>query len=87
VKKMIVAGMKLTVLGMVVVYCFLLLLILSVKISQRFLSAGSVRELAEMEAGDLRRRRRASPKTDDKSLVVVISAAIAAHRARMQKRK
>jgi sodium pump decarboxylase gamma subunit len=84
---MIVAGLKLTLLGMVVVYCFLLLLILSVKILQRFLSAGSVRELAEIEAADLRRRRREMPGTDRGTLIAVISAAIAAHRARMRERK
>ncbi|HDI60607.1 MAG TPA: sodium pump decarboxylase subunit gamma [Desulfobacteraceae bacterium] len=84
---MIVAGLKLTLLGMAVVFSFLLLLILSVKISQRFLSAGSVRELAEMEAADLRRRRRAAPGADDRTLVAVISAAIAAHRARLRGRK
>lgn len=84
---MIAAGLKLTLLGMAVVFSFLLLLILSVKISQRFLSAGSVRELAEMEAADLRRRRRAAPGADDRTLVAVISAAIAAHRARLRGRK
>ena len=84
---MIVAGLKLTLLGMVVVYCFLLLLILSVKISQRFLAAGSVRELAAMEAADLRRRRRAVQRDDEGTLIAVISAAIAAHRARLQGRK
>lgn len=84
---MIVAGLKLTLLGMAVVFCFLLLLILSVKISQRFLSAGSVRELAEMEAADLRRRRRTAQRADDGTLVAVISAAIAAHRARLRGRK
>ena len=84
---MIVAGLKLTVLGMAVVYCFLLLLILSVKISQHFLSAGSVRELAEMEAADLRRRHRAAQRADEGTLIAVISAAIAAHRARLRGRK
>lgn len=84
---MIVAGLKLTLLGMVVVYCFLLLLILSVKISQRFLSEGSVRELAAMEAADLKRRRRGAPGTDEGTLIAVISAAIAAHRARTGARR
>ncbi|MDD3993276.1 MAG: OadG family transporter subunit [Desulfobacterales bacterium] len=83
---MIVAGLKLTLLGMVVVFSFLLLLILSVKISQRFLSEGSVRELAEMEAAEMRRRRRGAPGPDEGTLVAVISAAIAAHRARLRER-
>ena len=78
---MIVAGLKLTLLGMTVVFFFLLLLILFVKISFRFLSQGSARELAEMEAAELNKKR-SFFKTEDAVLVAVISAAIAAHRAR-----
>lgn len=79
---MIVAGLKLTLLGMTVVFFFLLLLILFVKISFRFLSQGSARELAEMEAAELNKKKRSFFKTEDAVLVAVISAAIAAHRAR-----
>jgi sodium pump decarboxylase gamma subunit len=80
---MIVAGLKLTLLGMAVVFCFLLLLILFVKISFWLLSAGSVRELAEMEAAEMKKRRRSSlPAADDRALIAVISAAVAAHRSR-----
>jgi sodium pump decarboxylase gamma subunit len=79
---MIVAGLKLTLLGMTVVFFFLLLLVLSVKISFRFLSAGSARELAEMEAVELNKKKRSFFKTEDNVLVAIISAAIAAHRAR-----
>jgi len=80
---MIVAGLKLTILGMTVVFCFLMLLILSIKISFRFLSAGSARELAEMEAAELNKKRRSLIKTtEDKILVAIISAAVSAHRAR-----
>lgn len=79
---MIVAGIKLTLLGMTVVFFFLLLLVLSVKISFRFLSAGSARELAEMEAAELNKKKRSFFKTEDNVLVAIISAAIAAHRAR-----
>lgn len=79
---MIVAGLKLTLLGMTVVFFFLLLLILFIKISFRFLSAGSARELAEMEAVALNKRRQSLLKTDDQVLVAIISAAIAAHRTR-----
>ncbi len=79
---MIVAGIKLTLLGMTVVFFFLLLLVLSVKISFRFLSAGSARELAEMEAAELNKKKRSFFKTEDNVLVAIISAAIATHRAR-----
>jgi len=79
---MIIAGLKLTLLGMAVVFFFLLLLILFVKISYRFLGSGSVREIAEIEAAELKKRRK-SELAADKKLVAIISAAIAAHRARM----
>ncbi|WP_319404942.1 OadG family transporter subunit [uncultured Desulfosarcina sp.] len=79
---MIVAGIKLTLLGMTVVFFFLLLLILFVKLSFRFLSQGSARELAEMEAAELNKKKRSFLRAEDTVLVAVISAAIAAHRAR-----
>jgi len=80
---MILAGFKLMFLGMAVVYFFLMLLILSMKISYRFLSKVSARELAEAEASELHKKRRSLPKVEeDKVLVAVISAAVAAHRSR-----
>ena len=80
---MIIAGLKLTLLGMAVVFFFLLLLILFVKISFRVLGSGSVREIAEIEAAELKKRKRSDLAADDEKLVAIISAAIAAHRARM----
>jgi Na+-transporting methylmalonyl-CoA/oxaloacetate decarboxylase gamma subunit len=61
---------------------FLLVLVLSVKLSCRFLSAGSARELAEIEAAELNKKKQSFMKTDDLALVAVISAALAAHRSR-----
>jgi sodium pump decarboxylase gamma subunit len=80
---MILAGFKLTLLGMAVVFFFLLLLILFVKISYRFLGSVSVREIAEIEAAELKKRKRSDLAADDEKLVAIISAAIAAHRDRM----
>jgi sodium pump decarboxylase gamma subunit len=82
---MILAGVKLTLLGMTVVFLFLTVLVLSVKLSFRFLSAGSARELAEIEAAALYRKRRSVESKDDAVLVAVISAAIAAHRSRQMR--
>ena len=79
---MITAGLKLTLLGMTVVFFFLLLLILFVKISYWFLSAGSARELALMEAAELDKKKRSNMRTKDDLLVAIISAAISAHRSR-----
>ncbi|MCG6907905.1 MAG: OadG family protein [Desulfobacteraceae bacterium] len=80
---MIIAGLKLALLGMAVVFFFLLLLVFCIKISFRLFSALNARELAEMETAKLRKRRRPPAiKPEDEVLVAVISAAIAAHRAR-----
>lgn len=80
---MIIAGLKLTLLGMTVVFFFLLLLVFCIKISFRLFSALNAREMAEMEAAQLRKRRRPPAiKAENEVLVAVISAAIAAHRAR-----
>ena len=79
---MIIAGVKLTLLGIAVVFFFLLLLVLCVKLSYLLLAAKSARELADIEAAELHRKRRTFTGTDDSVLVAVISAAISAHRAR-----
>ncbi|MEJ2638052.1 MAG: OadG family protein [Desulfosarcinaceae bacterium] len=79
---MILAGIKLTLLGMTVVFLFLTVLVLSVKLSLRFLSAESARELAEIEAAALHRKRRPVEDKDEAVLVAVVSAAIATHRSR-----
>ncbi len=80
---MIVAGLKLTILGMTVVFFFLMLLILAIKISFWFLSEGSARELAEMETAELNRKKRSFVKgKEDGVLVAIISAAVSAHHAR-----
>jgi sodium pump decarboxylase gamma subunit len=79
---MIIAGIKLMFLGMAVVTFFLLLLILVVNISFKLLAAGSAKELAEMEAAELKKRKKIALATEGKVLVAIISAAVAAHRAR-----
>jgi sodium pump decarboxylase gamma subunit len=79
---MIVAGIKLTFLGMGVVILFLLLLILVINISHKFLAAGSAKELTEMEAAELRKRKKTALAAEEKMLVAIISAAVASHRAR-----
>lgn len=80
---MIIAGLKLTLLGMGVVTCFLLLLILVIHLSFKVLAAQSVREFAKLEASEHVRRKEAALAEGDPVLVAIISAAIAAHRARI----
>ena len=79
---MIIAGIKLTFLGMGVVILFLLLLILVINISRKFLAEGRAKDLTEMEAAELRKRKKTALAAEDKMLVAIISAAVAAHRAR-----
>lgn len=82
--QMIIAGLKLAVLGMVAVIAFLLLLILTVNVSFRLLATRSAKELAEIEAAELRKQKRAAPAEEENVLVAVISAAVAAHRRRAE---
>jgi sodium pump decarboxylase gamma subunit len=80
---MIIAGLKLTIMGITVVYFFLILLIIAIKISFKILSARSAGELAEMKVTELNKKK-CSPfsATEDKVLVAVISAAVSAHHAK-----
>ena len=78
---MIVAGLKLTLLGMGSVGIFLIILIMLIKLSYKLLGSFSADELLEMEAGGRRRFKKGTAE-QDKVLTAVITAAIAAHRAR-----
>jgi sodium pump decarboxylase gamma subunit len=79
---MIFAGLKLAVVGMGIVILFLLLLILIVNISFKLLAGSSAKELAEIEAAELRKQRRTVPAEEKNVIVAIISAVIAAHRSR-----
>ncbi|MBC8414654.1 OadG family protein [bacterium] len=79
---MIITGLKLTILGMGVVISFLLLLILIVNISYKLLAGQTARELAAMDAVELKKRKKSHPAEQKNVLVAVITAAIAAHRNR-----
>lgn len=81
---MIIAGIKLTLVGMGVVILFLLLLILVLNLSFRLLAKQSAKELEEIQAEDLRRHKRILPAEKEHILVAVISAALAAHRSRSE---
>ena len=70
---MILAGVKLMVIGMVIVYVFLLVLMLSVMLSARLFKDGHPR--ASSDTG-------ASPKSRRRDVIPVIAAAVAAYRAK-----
>ncbi len=79
---MIIAGLKLTLLGMGTVISFLLLLFLIVTLSCRFLSAWSEKELMTIEISKQEKEKEVPPAQADEILVAVISAAIEAYRSR-----
>ncbi|KJS33198.1 MAG: hypothetical protein VR64_02995 [Desulfatitalea sp. BRH_c12] len=74
---MLIDGLKLALVGMSVVFAFLVLLVLIVHISTRLFKANTEKEAREMATP----QRRMSSMGNGR-LVAVISAAIASHRAR-----
>jgi len=76
---MIFEGVKLTLLGMTVVFSFLILLIAVIKLSAELLKGVTAKEAA---AEPTTRRKSLKSHEDDGKLTVIISAAVAAHRAR-----
>lgn len=79
---MIVAGLKLTLLGMGAVGIFLVVLILLVKLSFKLLGSLSANELIELETSERKKIKKSALAGENKVLTAVIAAAIAAHRAR-----
>jgi sodium pump decarboxylase gamma subunit len=79
---MIIAGVKLALLGMGSVLAFLVLLVFIVMLAGRLLSGWSEKELLSMETSERKRREKPPPDQEDEILAAVISAAVAAHRSR-----
>ena len=81
---MIIEGVKLTLLGMLVVFSFLTILIMTVKLSALLLKNYSANEWTQMKSRSGRTTR--DLLTEDRKLVGIISAALAAHIARYRNR-
>ena len=82
---MIIEGLKLALVGMLVVFSFLILLVILIYISTVMLKPLTEKEKREAM---IKRRKIASVKdsvSGNGKLAAVISAAVAAHRARMQR--
>lgn len=79
---MIVEGVKLTLLGVGVVYLFLTLLVVVIKISSWVLRTYTKREEAAYMAVPVQKNTNRRAEDEQQRIMAVISAAIAAHRAR-----
>ena len=80
--QMIVEGVKLTFLGIGVVYLFLSLLVVVIKLSSRVLRPWTTREEAAYQAVPVKKVGNRRAEDEQQRVLVVINAAIAAHRAR-----
>jgi len=80
---MIVQGLKLTLLGMGVVFSFLALLLIIIHFSAKLLKSYSEKEASPVTSHRLSSAKAGKPPDDNRRLTAIISAAIAAHRARI----
>jgi sodium pump decarboxylase gamma subunit len=80
---MILEGAKLAFIGMSIVFAFLVLLVLLVHLSTHLLRAITEKETLEEALHGGRKAR--GTRLDDSKLIAVVSAAVSAHRARMQR--
>jgi len=80
---MIIQGLKLTLLGMIVVFSFLFLLLIIIHLSAKLLKPYTQKEASAITSHRPSVSWDAKPPGDDHTLIAVISAAIAAHRKRI----
>jgi len=79
---MIVQGLKLTTMGMIVVFSFLVLLLIIIHLSAKLLKSYSEKEASLVISRKPLRAMDRMPSDDNQKLTAIISAAIAAHRER-----
>ena len=79
---MIFQGVKLTLLGMIVVFSFLVLLLILIHLAAKLLKPYTEKEALTVTPRRPPGTREEKSTDDNKRLTAVISAAIAAHRAR-----
>ncbi|WP_299981295.1 OadG family transporter subunit [Desulfobacula sp.] len=80
---MIVEGLKLTMLGMMVVSSFLVLLLIIIHLSAKLLKPYTEKETSLVTSHRPSGTGEGTSPDDNRRLTAVISAAIAAHRARI----
>ena len=79
---MIIQGLKLTLLGMIVVFSFLILLLILIHLSAKLLKSYTEKEALLVTSSRPSLFRGKNLFDDNRKLTAVISAAIAAHRKR-----
>jgi oxaloacetate decarboxylase gamma subunit len=79
---MIIDGLKLSLLGMAVVFSFLGLLVVIVHLSARLLKPFTEKEATSYEFHTRRKAMELQPSEDKRKIMAVISASVSAHRSR-----
>lgn len=82
---MILEGAKLAFIGMAMVFSFLVLLVLLVHASTHLLKRITAQEVMEEALQGAGKAEQKKTRPDDGMLIAVVSAAVSAHRARMQR--
>jgi len=80
---MIIQGLKLTLLGMTVVFSFLLLLLVIIHLFAKLLRPYTLKEASTITSHRPSTTVSAKPPEDNPRLIAIISAAVAAHRKRI----
>ncbi|MBU1342909.1 MAG: OadG family protein [Proteobacteria bacterium] len=80
---MIIQGLKLTLLGMMVVFSFLILLLIIIHLSAKLLKPFTKKEASALTSHKPSRAREKKTTDDNLKLTAIISAAISAHRSRI----
>jgi sodium pump decarboxylase gamma subunit len=84
---MILAGFKLTFIGMGIVFIFLTILVCMVKITGRLLARETKKELEKLNVTfrtKMKKQKKEIAHEEDEILVAVISAAISAHHTNVE---
>ena len=84
---MIIQGLKLTLLGMTVVFSFLLLLLVIIHLFAKLLRPYTLKEASAITSHRPSTPRNTKPPGDNPRLIAIISAAVAAHRKRIGRYK
>lgn len=83
---MLILGLKLTVVGMSVVFIFLVLMVQCISLSSHLLKSVTEKEVKEIEENArqeaLKRKQMSQSGSNDSKLVAVISAAIKMYRSK-----